>query len=167
MEEAKARLDALYSKQGRLNRFRTKAERDRYLRQELAGLEAYRTTQTQALNSAQNALEQTRTAVSDVEERLEAIQGRAEDGRTRVRELGENIASLRDEHAEMSERRKELWREETKLKSLVDNEADELRQAERTLASMMDKVRKSTWYSMADKLIFLRTGHWFWVESRG
>lgn len=140
MEEARARLDALYSKQGRLNRFRTKAERDRFLRQELAGLETYRTTQTQALDAARNALEQTRGAVTDVEERLEAIQGRAEDGRNRAKELGENIVRLRDEHAEMSERRKELWREETKLKSLVDNEADELRQAERTLASMMDKV---------------------------
>lgn len=142
MEEARARLDALYSKQGRLNRFRTRAERDRFLRQEIAGLEAYRTTQTQALDTVRNALEQTRGAVTDVEERLEAIQGRAEDGRNRFKELGENIARLRDEHAEMSERRKELWREETKLKSMVDSEADELRQAERTLASMMDKVRE-------------------------
>ncbi|CAL1707049.1 unnamed protein product [Somion occarium] len=139
MEEARARLDALYSKQGRLNRFRTKAERDRYLNGEIAGLEAYKTAQAQAFETTRNELENAKGALTDLEERVEAVQGRAEDGRSRVKELAENIARLKDEHAEMSERRKELWREETKLKSLVDNEADELRQAERTLASMMDK----------------------------
>ena len=36
---------------------------------------------------------------------------------------------------------RDLWREDTKLESTVSHERDELRSAERNLASMMDKVR--------------------------
>ena len=35
---------------------------------------------------------------------------------------------------------RDLWREDTKLESTVSHERDELRSAERNLASMMDKV---------------------------
>ncbi|KAI0087967.1 hypothetical protein BDY19DRAFT_202098 [Irpex rosettiformis] len=139
MDDARVRLDALYGKRGRLEKFRTRAERDQYLRAEIASVETYATSQNNALHNARQELEQARVSLSEIEQRVETAVERAEDGRTRAKELGEQLATLRDEHSELTERRKELWREETKLKSLVDNEADELRTAERSLASMMDK----------------------------
>jgi structural maintenance of chromosome 3 (chondroitin sulfate proteoglycan 6) len=42
---------------------------------------------------------------------------------------------------EMTEKRRDLWREDTKLDSLVSHAVDELRTAERSPAGMMDKVR--------------------------
>ena len=140
LDEARARLEALYAKRGRLDKFRTKAERDRYLRAEIAGMEAFRRTQSAALGSLEGELESARHSLEEINENIEATQKRAEDGRNRVRELGEKIAKLKDDQAEKSEQRKELWREDTKLESLVTHAADELRSAERTLASMMDKV---------------------------
>ncbi|KAI0742188.1 RecF/RecN/SMC N terminal domain-containing protein [Irpex lacteus] len=140
MDEARVRLDALYSKRGRLEKFRTRAERDKYLRAEIASVETYAASQNNALLNARQELEQARTSLQEIEQRAGAAVERAEDGRTRAKELGEQLARLKDEHVELTERRKELWREETKLKSLVDGEADELRTAERSLASMMDKV---------------------------
>ncbi|EKM54326.1 uncharacterized protein PHACADRAFT_146168 [Phanerochaete carnosa HHB-10118-sp] len=139
LEAARARLEALYAKRGRVEKFRTRAERDRYLRAEIASVEAYTRTQRETLEAAQGSLQSTRDQLREVETRAEEAVDRAEDGRTRARELGEEIAALKAEHSELTEKRKDLWREETKLKSLVDNEADELRTAERTLASMMDK----------------------------
>jgi structural maintenance of chromosome 3 (chondroitin sulfate proteoglycan 6) len=140
LDAARARLDALYAKRGRVEKFRTRAERDRYLRAEIASVEAYQRAQAEALQQAQNDLQTARNALQEVEAHSEAAIERAEDGRARAKELGDDIAKLKSEHTELSEKRKELWREETKLRSLVDNEADELRSAERLLASMMDKV---------------------------
>lgn len=140
LEAARARLDALYAKRGRVEKFRTRAQRDSYLGKEIESVEAYTKAQHQALEAAQNSLQSARNQLKEVEERAEEAVDRAEDGRARARELGEEIATLKNEHVELTEKRKELWREETKLKSLVDNEADELRTAERSLASMMDKV---------------------------
>jgi structural maintenance of chromosome 3 (chondroitin sulfate proteoglycan 6) len=141
MDEARVKLDALYGKRGRLEKFRTRAERDRYLKAEIASVEAYSTSQNNALQNARQELEQTKASLHEIGLRAESAIDRVEDGRKRAKDLGEQLAALKDEHSELTERRKELWREETKLKSLVDNEADELRSAERSLASMMDKVR--------------------------
>ena len=140
LEDARVRLEALYGKRGRLEKFRTRAERDNYLRAEIASVEAYCTSQDNALQNARHELAQAREAMRDIEQRAEGAVERAEEGRAQTKELGEQLAKLKDQHADLTERRKELWREETKLKALVDNEADELRSAERSLASMMDKV---------------------------
>lgn len=140
LDNARARLDALYAKRGRLDKFRTKAQRDQYLRAEIAGMEAFRKTQAAALSGLEGELERAKRSLNEVNDSINATQTKAEDSRNRVRELGENIAKLKDKQAEDTERRKELWREDTKLESLVTNAADELRSAERTLASMMDKV---------------------------
>lgn len=144
LDEARARLDALYAKRGRVEKFRTRSERDKYLRAEIASVEAYQRSQGQALEAARQELQTARESLREVEEADEAAKERADDGKDRARKIGEDIAELKQRHAELTEKRKELWREETKYKSLVDSEADELRAAERSLASMMDKVSLSS-----------------------
>lgn len=139
LDEARARLEALYAKRGRLEKFRTRAERDKYLRAEIASVEAYQRSQGQALETTRQELQTARESLREVEEADEAAKERADDGKDRARKIGEDIAALKQKHSESTEKRKELWREETKYKSLVDSEADELRTAERSLASMMDK----------------------------
>nr|VWO98362.1 Cytochrome P450 monooxygenase CYP52X1 [Ganoderma boninense] len=139
LDEARARLEALYAKRGRLDKFRTKAERDRYLRAEIASMQQFRTGQAGALAGLEQELARAQQSLAEVNSSIDATQAKAEDARKQVRELGEKIAQAKDEQAEKTERRKELWREDAKLESLVTNAADELRGAERTLASMMDK----------------------------
>ncbi|RDX44908.1 structural maintenance of chromosome protein 3 [Lentinus brumalis] len=139
LEEARARLDALYAKRGRLDKFRTKAERDRYLRAEIASMEQFRKAQAISLSGVKQELARAQQSLKEVEENMDDTQRRAEDARNQVRALSEEIAQLKDEQAEKTERRKELWREDSKLESLVTHAADELRGAERMLASMMDK----------------------------
>ena len=141
LDEARARLEALYAKRGRLDKFRTKGERDRYLRAEIASMQQFRTGQANALAGLEQELVRAQQSLAEVNSSINATQAKAEDARNQVRELGEKMAQLKDEQAEKTERRKELWREDAKLESLVTNAADELRGAERTLASMMDKVR--------------------------
>ena len=140
LEEARARLEALYAKRGRLDKFRTKAERDHYLRTEITGMEQFRKAQANSLSAVEQELARAQQSLREVEGNMDDTQRRAEDARNQVRVLGEEIAQLKDQQAEKTERRKELWREDAKLESLVTHAAEELRGAERTLASMMDKV---------------------------
>lgn len=143
LDEASARLNALYAKQGRASKFRTKSERDAYLRQEIASVTAYKKNQETALETAQADVESSRQSQMEVDELIKDVQGKLEDGKRRAKEVQENIGTLKEQQMEMTERRKELWREDTKLDSLVSHAADELRTAERLLAGMMDKVKVS------------------------
>lgn len=140
LELAKGQLSALYSKQGRLSKFRTQGERDNYLRSETASVEAFRQNQLAALQTAQQDLAHSRTSLQDIEARISNAETQADNGRERAKELSAQIATLKNESAELTERRKELWREETKLASQINQASEELRSAERNLASTMDKV---------------------------
>jgi structural maintenance of chromosome 3 (chondroitin sulfate proteoglycan 6) len=140
LDHARSRLQTLYGKQGRLNRFRTKAERDTFLRHEIAAIGAYRKSQLTALETARAGLAATRRSLLEVETNIRSTEENIEESRNRTKDLAVQMASLKNEVTDLTEQRKELWREDTKLQSLVTHAADELRTAERNLASMMDKV---------------------------
>jgi len=140
LDEANGKLAALYAKKGRLERFRTRAERDQYLRSELAALESHRTVQGDALKTSNAELQAALASREQLDVRVAEVTQRGEDSRNRARDLGEELARLADQRSEWVERRKDLWREDAKLDSTRNRAADELRSAERTLASMMDKV---------------------------
>ncbi|KAF8335540.1 RecF/RecN/SMC [Amanita rubescens] len=139
LDEANSRLSALYAKRGRASKFRTRAERDKYLKGEIKSMEEYQLTQAQALETAKTNLESLRSAKNELETQLGSFQTKVADGRTRAAELTEQLSALKDQQSELTERRKELWREDTKLESIVSRAADELRTAERVLTSMLDK----------------------------
>jgi structural maintenance of chromosome 3 (chondroitin sulfate proteoglycan 6) len=164
MEEARSQLSALFAKQGRVNRFRTKAERDAYLKQEIASMEAYQRVRSAALDSTRKDVTQKTQNIAEMERRVDNIQGSLEDGRTRVKDIGEQVTALREQQTELIERRKEFWREDTKLDGLLAHASDELRGAERNLAGMMDKV--SICASSIDGPLFIVLGHWLWSPRR-
>ncbi|RDB15230.1 Chromosome segregation protein sudA [Hypsizygus marmoreus] len=139
LDEANARLASLFSKQGRATKFRTKAERDTFLKHEIASMKAYQTTQTAALGTTRVELETARRGLGEIDSQIAEVHSKIEDGRKRVKDLAEQATTLKDQHSELSERRKDLWREDTKLDATVSREAEELRTAERVLAGMMDK----------------------------
>ena len=139
LDEANSRLSALYAKRGRASKFRTKAERDKYLRGEIKAMEDYQISQAQALETAKTNLDSAHAAKNELETQLTSLQAKVTDGRTRIAELSDQLSSLKDQQSELTERRKELWREDTKLESIVSRAADELRTVERALASMLDK----------------------------
>ncbi|KAF5374150.1 hypothetical protein D9615_008823 [Tricholomella constricta] len=139
LDEASAKLAALFAKQGRATKFRTKSERDAYLKNEILSMEQYHKTQSVALETTRTDLETARRGLGEIDGQITEVQSKIDDGRKRVRDLTEQAAGLKDQHGEFVERRKEFWREDTKLVSIVGRAADELRNAERLLAGMMDK----------------------------
>jgi structural maintenance of chromosome 3 (chondroitin sulfate proteoglycan 6) len=143
LDEKRGQLNVLYSKQGRLERFRTKAERDGFLTSEIASIERFHETQSAALEAAQADLERAKTSLQEVEDRREAVRASTEQSRQKIVQLTQDMAAEKDRREKMSETRKALWREDTKLDSLLSRTNEELRNAERALASVMDKARRS------------------------
>lgn len=140
LDEANAKLNALFAKQGRATKFRTKSERDAFLKHEITSLSAYKASQETALEATQAELETSKRSQNEIDGLISNVQSKIEDGRKKVKEIAENITELKEQQAELMEKRKDLWREDTKLDSLVSRAADELRTSERSLAGMMDKV---------------------------
>lgn len=103
-------------------------------------MEVYQRARSTALDSTRKDATQKMQDVAEMERRIDNIQGSLEDGRTRVKDIGEQVTTLKEQQTELIERRKELWREDTKLDGLLAHAGDELRAAERNLAGMMDKV---------------------------
>jgi len=139
LDEASAQLAALFAKQGRASRFRTKAERDTFLRNEIESMKAYKKKQAAALVAGRAEIVSLTKSSAEIDTQITAVQEKIDDGRKRVKELSDEVASKRESLKELTEKRKDLWREDTKLDSLVSRSADELRTAERSLAGMMDK----------------------------
>ncbi|PFH53296.1 hypothetical protein AMATHDRAFT_137794 [Amanita thiersii Skay4041] len=139
LDEANSRLSALYAKRGRATKFQSRQERDKYLRLEIKSMEEYKVNQARALQAAQEDHEAYRSAQREIEVQIAGVQGKIEDGRKRVKEIAEELNGVKEQQSELMERRKELWREDTKLESIVSRAADELRTAERALAGMVDK----------------------------
>lgn len=142
LDHARSQLQALYGKQGRVNQFRTKAERDSFLRHEIASIESYKQSQGQSLESSHAELATSRRSLQEIEGKIRTSEQAMEAGRDSARDLLAQIAALKNEASDLTEQRKELWREDTKLQSLVTHASEELRTHERSLASMMDKVRE-------------------------
>lgn len=141
LDEASARLSALFAKQGRVSKFRTKAERDTFLKQEIKSMEAYKTSQSTTLENTRSELEVTRRSLTEVEAHITSAHEKIEDGRRTAAELSAEVVLKKGEQAELVERRKEMWREDSKVDGLMSRAAEELGKAERVLAGMMDKVR--------------------------
>jgi structural maintenance of chromosome 3 (chondroitin sulfate proteoglycan 6) len=160
LDEANGKLTALYAKQGRLERFRTRAERDQFLHSEVAALESHQMVQNGALETSNVELQTAVTQRDQLDERMTDVIKRGQDSRGWAREIGEELAELADQRGNWVEQRKDLWREDAKLDSTRNHAVDELRSAERSLASMMDKVNADTrGLSKADIIL----GYWYWV----
>ena len=140
LEEASANFNSLFQKQGRVTKFRTKSERDAFLRHKIASVSAYKANQASALEATRTELDTGKQSQNEIDTLIQSVQGKIEDGRQKAKEISENLAGLKEEHTKLTERRKDLWREDSKVDNLVSRASDELRTAERALADMMDKV---------------------------
>ena len=138
--EASANLNSLFVKQGRVTKFTTKSERDAFLRHEIASVFAYKANQASTLEATRAELDTGKQLQNEIDTLIQSVKGRIEDGRQKAKEISENLAGLKEEHTKVTERRKDLWREDSKVDNLVSRASDELRTAERALAGMMDKV---------------------------
>lgn len=138
LDEAETSRQRLYAKQGRNSRFRNKSERDRWLQAEVKNNHV-------SISTAQAVVAQTQEDIRELESEIALLEPEGErlqkqiDGRgDAMQNLEQQIQGARDERDRLMDQRKELWREEAKLDSILSNASREVERAERNLSHMMD-----------------------------
>ncbi|SAM84219.1 probable SMC3-required for structural maintenance of chromosomes [Ustilago bromivora] len=140
LEESKARISALYSKQGRSAQFRTQRDRDEYLRSQIGALDQFlRSQQTRIDETARertNIMQRRNAALQKIDE----IESNLDSRKETFQQLATEYAAKQARRDELSETRKDLWKEEESLRSSLAFAGNELSNAQRKLVGMMDKA---------------------------
>ncbi|RJE24897.1 Chromosome segregation protein [Aspergillus sclerotialis] len=138
LNESETTRQRLYAKQGRNSRFKNKSERDKWLQAEIKDNRS-------SISTAQGVMSQTKEDIKDLEKEISLLGPEIEelikqiDGRgDAVHSVEEHVQNAKDEREKLMDQRKELWREEAKLDSILSNASQEVDRAERSLSQMMD-----------------------------
>ncbi|KAG2001710.1 hypothetical protein GB937_009956 [Aspergillus fischeri] len=138
LNEAETTRQRLYAKQGRNSRFRNKSERDKWLQAEIKENHT-------SISTVQTVMAQTQEDIKELENDIALLEPETErlrqqiDGRgDTVHSVEQQVQAAKDERDRLMDQRKELWREEAKLDSILANASNEVDRAERTLSQMMD-----------------------------
>ncbi|KAL4878042.1 RecF/RecN/SMC [Aspergillus karnatakaensis] len=138
LTEAETARQRLYAKQGRNSRFKNKSERDKWLQAEIKN-------NYTSMSSVQAVLSQTQEDIKEIENEVALLEPETErlrkqiDGRgDTIQTVEQQVQAAKDERERLVDQRKELWREEAKLDSILANASKEVDRAERNLSHMMD-----------------------------
>lgn len=138
LTDAETLRQRLYAKQGRNSRFKNKSERDKWLQTEIKDNHT-------SISTVQGVMAQTQEDIKDLENKIALLEPENERLRQQIDGRGDTIQSVdqqvqnaKDERDRLMDQRKELWREEAKLDSILTNASHEVERAERNLYHMMD-----------------------------
>lgn len=139
LEEAEAARQRLYAKQGRNTQFRNKRERDEWLRREIRECQETLGKRKVIMDGLETETTELEAEVARVETEIESIRGKLDGRSGTLEEIAEGVAARKDDRNRLVDERKELWREDAKLDSLVESSRQELDKAERALSYTMDQ----------------------------
>ncbi|KAI6786902.1 RecF/RecN/SMC protein, partial [Hortaea werneckii] len=137
--DAEATCQRLYAKQGRQAQFRTKKDRDTFLRNEINDVNV-------ALATRKAVTMQTTEEITELENQIGKLEADIAERRARIDNRGDEqqnisaqVTNAKEERDRLQDQRRELWREEARLDSVIENAKQELDKAEKFLSTMMDQ----------------------------
>lgn len=139
MQDAEATKQRLYSKQGRQAQFRTKKERDNWLRKEINEVNMALATRKAVTMQATEDIAELETQIGQLDAGIAEMRNRIDNRGDEQQNVSGDVTRAKEERDRLSDQRKELWREEAKLDSVIENAKQELDKAERFLSHMMDQ----------------------------
>ncbi|KIX03858.1 uncharacterized protein Z518_07411 [Rhinocladiella mackenziei CBS 650.93] len=135
LEDAINAQQRLYAKQGRSARFKSKKDRDNWLKAQIdeafESLSRFEATRTQTREGIADDQKLISSLEKEIESRQQQIGGQDDAFDREIQEAHERKETLMDN-------RKMLWRREVQLDSEYATAQDDLRKAERNLSHMMD-----------------------------
>ncbi|EDO19475.1 hypothetical protein Kpol_1018p2 [Vanderwaltozyma polyspora DSM 70294] len=139
--DLKQKQKELMLKRGSYARFKTKEERNEWihseiedLQEELTNLETTKITLAERRNEIQEEL---KTYEEQIDELLDSVQGPGVSAE--LEDLKSEIESLKSSYADKFDERKELWRTEQKLQTVLENMADSVKRSERAVNESMSR----------------------------
>jgi structural maintenance of chromosome 3 (chondroitin sulfate proteoglycan 6) len=139
-DDAVAGKNRLLTKQTRSSQFKTKAERDAFLKQEINDATTSLAVQKANAMDAREQVHAVEASIAQLEKSIQDIRQNIEGyGGNRV-SLAEKLTKAQEAREQLHEERKRLRREEDKLGSLLSNTRAERDQAESSLSQAMDSA---------------------------
>ncbi|KAL2752471.1 hypothetical protein ACRALDRAFT_2113386 [Sodiomyces alcalophilus JCM 7366] len=138
LDQAEAARARLYAKQARGSQFRTKAERDEWLRQEIEELRSTLMTQKANKLDTDEDVARIEKSIQQLESEITALRSRLENFGSDRTEAAEEAANVRAAHDNIFDEKQALLREEEKLESIARNARKSRDDAEARLRHAMD-----------------------------
>jgi structural maintenance of chromosome 3 (chondroitin sulfate proteoglycan 6) len=138
LDSSEAERRRLYEKQGRSAQFKSKAERDNWLRNEINELNTTLGEQKANRINANEEVKAVQSEIQSLEGEIAALRKRFEGWGGSRQALSEEVSTAKDALEKLSDERKILRREDDKLESVIGNARQERERAERELSHTMD-----------------------------
>lgn len=138
LDNAEAIRSRLYAKQGRNAKFKSKSERDKFLRDQIADLNNTLATQKANRMDADEEVNHVQSEIKHLEGEIAGLRERLEGWGGSRQALSEEVTSAKDALERLQDERKVLLREDDKLESLTRTVREQKEQSERTLSHSMD-----------------------------
>ncbi|KAI9005213.1 putative chromosome segregation protein SudA [Gaertneriomyces semiglobifer] len=139
-ETTNVEYTSLLSKQTRNTQFSSKRDRDTFLRQQIAQAQSSIQSDNASMETLQKEVENAKRRTQELENEQERLRQGVEEAKGSVRDLDQEIVAKRRERVVLDERRKELWREESKMSVALQTAKDDVETSERRLYGTMDRV---------------------------
>ncbi|KAI6772412.1 hypothetical protein HG530_003370 [Fusarium avenaceum] len=138
LDHAEATRNRLFAKQSRGSQFRTKSERDAWLRKEIQELEINISTQKANKIDADEEVERVHESIAQAEQEVAELRNRLANFSDERAALEDEVAKATDVLDKLNDERKLVRREDDKLNSVITNARQEKETAERELSHTMD-----------------------------
>ncbi|KAL9052564.1 MAG: hypothetical protein Q9162_005312 [Coniocarpon cinnabarinum] len=137
--DTKAKQQRLSTKEGRNARFKTKNERDKWLQKEIdennTALATRKAVRTQTIEDIQALESDIKKAVNEISSLREEFEHRGET----MQKHYNSVQKAKENRNALQDQRKEFWREEARLDTVLRNTQQEYKIAEDFLNRMMDR----------------------------
>ncbi|OXV07530.1 hypothetical protein Egran_04702 [Elaphomyces granulatus] len=138
LDEAETSRQRLYAKQGRNSRFKNKSERDQWLQKEIQDTSTSSSTAKAVKVQTTEDIKELESDITGLELEIENLRKLIDGRGDAMQSIEQQVQTAKDERDSLMDQRKELWREEAKLDSILSNASQEVERAERYLSHMMD-----------------------------
>lgn len=139
MQDTEATRARLYTKQSRNQRYKNKMERDDDLRRQIKDINMALATRKANLLQATEDIAELEGQITQIEQDIASMRERLNNRGDEQQNISAEVQSAKDEKERLNDRRKEIWREEARLDSLLSTAQQELEKSQRFLSQMMDQ----------------------------
>lgn len=137
-QDAEALRTRLYAKLGRQSQFRSKKERDAFLRTEIKEVNLVLATRKEFAMQTTEDISELEQQIGELETSISEMRNRMENRGDQQQNISTEVTRAKEERDRLQDRRRELWREEAKIDAVIGNAQMELEKAQKFLSQMMD-----------------------------
>jgi structural maintenance of chromosome 3 (chondroitin sulfate proteoglycan 6) len=136
LEESEAVRRRLFTKQGRMSQFKSKRERDDYLRREVDQIKEQVSKRNDVLRQTTVEIGDLQNDIAGLDSSLADMRGQVESRGADLQTIGSKIEQAKEAHEQLLDRRRELWREQKRVESNVDGLRQKLEKEEHELRNL-------------------------------